>query len=332
MKILDRGYWISKLFVNQSLLYYFFYSIKFRSLLFFSACNPRISFGGMLDERKSDIYKLLPESYYPKTFQAQSLADVKNLLVTQKVNFPFVIKPNVGFKGHQVSILHNILQLENTFNENFDSDYLIQEYSDLEKEYSLMFYKCPKTQLFGISSLVEKSYPFVVGDGKSTVRRLIETMKNPFLKKEELLQIADIDFLDKIPGTNETVLVEKIGNYSRGSKFHSLMEDLSVRLADKTLEYFESINGLDFFRIDFKANNLDEYQKGSFSVLEINGAKSEPLHIYDKKHNLIDVIMSIHKHWMVLIKIVNERRSMTYTFPSTSSGWESFKVAKKIGK
>jgi len=332
LKVFDRGYWVSKIFFFQSLIYYFCYSIRFKSLLFFSASNPSIEFGGMLDDKKSDVYKYLPEHYYPNTFLVNELKQITELIEEGKLSFPFILKPDVGYKGHLVEKIESKKHLDNTFVRYQGQDIIAQEYIALEREYSLMFYKYPLTRKYGISSLIEKSYPAIKGDGISTIRSLITELNNPFVDKANLLQHASEEYLNFIPREGELIIIEKIGNYSRGAKFHSRMELINDDMIKVVNELFGSIHGMNFFRIDFKANSLSDFQSKEFKILEINGAKSEPLHIYDRVFSFWNIIRDTHKHWMIMIDIVKEERKKDYHFPSTKMGWESFRIAKKIGK
>ena len=71
IKLLNWEYWSFGVIYTPIYFYWFYLCIRARSLFFFSAANPSIENGGFLMERKSDIYKLMPQVYYPKTFLGQ---------------------------------------------------------------------------------------------------------------------------------------------------------------------------------------------------------------------------------------------------------------------
>ena len=48
-------------------VYWFFLAIKARGWVFFSAANPCMRFGGLVAYSKTDVTKLVPEAYLPKT-------------------------------------------------------------------------------------------------------------------------------------------------------------------------------------------------------------------------------------------------------------------------
>ena len=327
----DRGFWVSHHFYWQSLFHYFLYSARFRSFTFFSACDPAIELGGMLDENKSDIYKLLPPKYVPKTINLRPPDLDLNEVKEWGVQFPLIVKPNIGFRGYKVALVNDPEELQSyLLQQDPHREWLIQEYLDHKREYSLLFYRFPDGSRYGISSLIEKIYPYVTGDGKSTLKTLVEEYENAFLDREEFKRRMR-DQLDVIPQEGEKVQLETIGNYSRGSKFYSLMDDIDEDLIAATLSHFKEVEDMDFFRMDFKADDLDAYKAGRFGILEINGTKSEPLHIYDRRYGFWDRSKTLIDHWKIIAAIVSNRRSISnYQFPSTKVGLKSLFTIKKL--
>ena len=81
-------------------------------------------------ESKKDIYDLIPQKFYPRTFQFKagtSEYEVLRKLLGSKINFPLVGKPDIGMRGMAVKKLNN-------FNELYEYilsskvDFLIQEF------------------------------------------------------------------------------------------------------------------------------------------------------------------------------------------------------------
>jgi hypothetical protein len=104
-------------------------AFKARTLLFFHGANPSIKYGGMAMESKKEIYDLIPENWIPKTIFASSESNFKevlNSLKLQKLEFPIIVKPNIGLKGLGVVEIKNADELENYY-KNSDYDFLIQE-------------------------------------------------------------------------------------------------------------------------------------------------------------------------------------------------------------
>jgi len=331
MKILDRGYWISLHFYWQSLYHYFKGCIKFRSFTYFSICNPSIDLGGMLDDRKTDIYALLPKNIVPITTIITSLSATKAFIKNNNLAFPFIIKPNVGLKGYKVTKIRDAKELDH-FLDNHDvseREWLFQEYLDHHKEYAVLFYKYPTSKKYGIHSFIEKVYPYVIGDGKSQLEDLINDYKNPFLEKDSVFKKFE-NRLSEVPKEGEKITLDVIGNYSRGAKFYNRIDCVNHKMENMLSDIFQNVEGLNFFRIDFKANSIEDFLQGNFKILEINGMKSEPLHIYDPQSSFKTNKETIKKHWEIVAGIVCEQRKVMKDFPSLKHGLKALLSIKKL--
>ena len=325
MKILDIGYWTSQHFYWQSLYHYFLNGARFRSMTFFSACNPAIDLGGMLYDRKTDIYDLLPQHIVPATTIITSRSASKIFIEKNNLHFPLIVKPNVGLKGYKVYKIGNEEELDLFFRENDvnEREWLLQEYVDYEREFSVLFYRYPQEQTSGVSSFIEKSYPHVIGDGKRTLKTLIDKYNNPFLLKDNVYKKFSAE-LATVPDTGEKIILDYIGNYSRGAKFHSKMEYVSKEMSAMLSSLFQKANGLNFFRVDFKSDSVESFLQGEFKVLEINGMKSEPLHIYDQHSSFLNNFRIIKEHWDIIEKITREQKELLKELPTFRQGIKSW--------
>ncbi len=290
----DQGFWKSKLFYWQSLFYYFFFSSKYRSFTWFSVVNPAFPFSGMLEDKKSDIHGFIPFKYRPEIFNFQSEDDIR---------FPVIVKPDVGLKGYLVTRVDDIESLSDILQNEKNIEWIVQEYIDLKCEYSILVYKVPGTKQKKIVSFTQKEYPSVLGNGKDSLRNLIDGFANPFLDRKQLYNTLKRD-LDKIPESEELIVLHTIGNYSRGAKFISLQNNIDQELEKRIFELLENIEGMNFIRIDLKSNSLEDLKSGNFKIIEINGLKGEPIHIYDKNYPWRQTFTDIHQHWMIINKIV----------------------------
>jgi D-alanine-D-alanine ligase-like ATP-grasp enzyme len=241
-----------------------------------------------------------------------------------------IVKPNVGLKGFKVFKIGNEGELEAFFEDNDvkKREWLLQEYLNHDKEFSVLFYRYPKEQKYGVSSFIEKTYPAVTGDGMKSLKTLIDQYNNPFLIKKDVYKRLS-DELETIPKKGDTIILDFIGNYGRGAKFHSKMEYVSEEMCSMLSTLFQKADGLNFFRIDLKSNSIDDFLKGKFKVLEINGMKSEPLHIYDAESTFFDNSKIIKEHWSIIENITREQRALLKELPSFRQGLKSLISIKK---
>ena len=327
MKWADAGFWKSLLFYRQSVLYYWLLSVWYRSFTWYGAANPAIAHAGMLNEQKSTIYPLLPADYLPATSGALSKAQILEKLASDQLAFPLVIKPNIGLKGIAVKVCHHKEALISYLNLNGRDLYILQEYLDLPREFSVLFYRAGN-QYMGISSFIEKKYPTVRGDGHRTLHQLIDSHKHAYLNKAAVKNLHP----DRLLAAGENVFLHTIGNYAQGSTFHSLQHEIDGALLEGVLKCMGRIKDIDFCRLDIKAQDVDAIRQGEFKIIEVNGGKSEPLHIYDKSISIWEALGIIHKHWKLYTMVVDYHLAKGFRMMSTAEGVKALRHIKQVVK
>ena len=280
----------------------------------------------MLDDTKTAIYDLTQEKYLPTTIVVTQHDDLTDKLHGAEISFPLIVKPNVGFKGfmvRRIDHLEELLEIQSQFG---DREMLIQEFLSHSSEYSIMCYRLKADRGYGISSFVEKVMPFIVGDGQSTIKELVEKLDNPFLNKELVYKKYEAK-ADEVLDAHEELIIDHVGNYARGSKFYDRSNQIDAALHVAIDDFFSEFEGLNFGRLDLKAESIADIKLGNFKLLEINGAKSEPIHIYDPELSWSQIVRDISFHWKTLFKIVKENSDQQV--PTTAEGWKSFWSLKK---
>lgn len=119
----------------------------------------------------------------------------------------------------------------------------------------------------------------------------------------------------RVPAKGEHVLLEPIGNHSRGTKFVN-----GNHLINEPLErVFDTINhhstGIFYGRYDIKCSSLEALYRGEdVKVMEINGAAAEPGHIYDPTCSIFTAWLVLIWHWGIAYRIakVNHRNGTSY--------------------
>jgi hypothetical protein len=75
------------------------------------------------------------------------------------------------------------------------------------------------------------------------------------------------------------------------------------------------IPGFYFGRLDVMYHTIEELEQGlNFLVVELNGAGSEPTHIYDPKHSLFFAWKELARHitYMYEISVANHKKGAVY--------------------
>src|SRR5690606_11831355 len=115
---------------------------------------------GFAQERKSDIYRLLPQQCYPRTQLCPAgvpAGVVADQLEKKGMRFPLMAKPDMGERGVQVKLLRTPEELE-SYCRISKVDFLVQEYMDYPMEAGIFYYRIPGTVKGHISGIVGKEF------------------------------------------------------------------------------------------------------------------------------------------------------------------------------
>lgn len=313
-------YWPSYMFYVPLLPYAFYLALKAKSFGFFSAVNPGIEASGNGLESKYTTIQLLPTKYKPSSIFIPSNEKVLTVLEKLKntqINYPLIVKPDVGFRGllvKKISCEKDLIEYLNKYN---SINLIIQEFVAFKNECGIFYYRLPFQKNGQITSLTLKKYLTVFGDGHSTLSKLIKADKRAQNYATTILAINK-EKLTTIFPKNEEIELSVIGNHSKGTEFingnYLINRDLENMLDQLNL----TINGWYYGRIDVKYNSFEELLKGeNFKILEINGIIAEPTHIYDAKTgSYFKALKSIKNHWKIIYKIGAENKKRgagTYT-------------------
>lgn len=315
-KLLNWEYWNTNVVYFPMFFYWTFLSIKARSIGFFNASNPRIINGGFALESKREIYDLIPKQYYPETlfFKAnQKLETIINAIEKAKIIFPFIIKPDMGLQGLRVDKIHSWNELS-TYLQKTDYDFLIQECINYPLEIGLFYSRMPNEDKGTITGIVYKEFLIVKGNGTNTVQELIE--QNPRFA----LQLATLkqkfgEKLNEVLPKDETLNLVPFGNHVRGSKFTDVSYWINEKLSETFNDICLQIPDFYFGRLDIMFQSREDLEQGkNFSIIELNGAGSEPTHIYDPKHSIFFAWKEIIKHYDILYRIstLNHKKGHPY--------------------
>lgn len=315
--------------------YFTWQIIKRRSFFFFTASNPSIDFGGMLGEKKSEIFDLIPKKHIPVTVKLAPDTDeetILQLLKEREISFPFILKPDIGERGWMVKKIDDLEGLR-TYLSKIKVDFLLQEFVDHPLELGVFYYRFPNQDNGKVSSIVAKEMLFIEGDGKSTVLSLIEQKPRARFQMEELIKEYDAAFLNKVPPKGERLELVSIGNHSKGTKFLNGNEWIDDHL-NKAIDLLaKEIPDFYFGRFDLRCESIESLRElKNFKIMELNGAGAEPAHIYQPGYSLLKAYQSIYHHIYVLSKIsaINNRRGFPYW--STSRGLAKIREIKMYNR
>lgn len=297
--------------------YWIYLSIKAKSLTYFTAANPGIIHGGVFGESKIDILEKIEPKYRPTTLffkVSATLPEVISGVEQASLTFPMIIKPDVGERGAEVEKVENKSELTHYLNRN-KQNFIIQEFVDFDIELGILYHKLPISGASNITSVVQKEFLAVTGDGTSTIREMLRTNERAKLQMSTLEEKHGAHLDDVLPeGVYENL--QPIGNHCLGTKFFSGQHLINSELVSVFDEISRGIEGFNFGRFDLKVSSIDDLYAGeNIKVMELNGVTSEPGHIYDPNFNLLraykDTIISMKTSCRVSIENMKNGAKVT---------------------
>ncbi len=270
----------------------------------------------MSPESKDELHKLFPTGLLPKSVlikKGDNLPDVEKSLSEQNLSFPLIVKPDRGYRGKRVKHARDSNDLKQ-YASKAGFDFLIQEYIPLPLEIGVFYMRYPDQPRGFISGIVEKKGVILTGDGLHTVGQLILSSyryhpQSSWLENEN--QMVWNTFLKE----GEQLILSPIGNHARGSTFYDSSHRAGEKLNAVIDRLSQSIPGFYYGRYDIKFNSWEELENGlNYKVIELNGAFSEPTHIYDPGHSYGFGLLEMGRHWkrMTDIAIINRARGYSY--------------------
>lgn len=315
-KLLHWEYWPMQVVYFPIFFLWMYYALRAKSIFFFNASNPSIKNGGFIMESKKAIYDLIPQQYYPKTVlitEGVPLEVVLESVDKEQITYPFIVKPDIGLRGSAVKKINTLEELK-SYNDKATFDYLIQDLIPYPNEIGVFYVRYPNQKEGKITGIVAKEFLTVTGDGISTIEELIK--KNP--RHEMQLKVLQKEYgkrLQEILSKEELLNVVPYGNHIRGAKFIDASHLISDQLNKTINEMCIQIPDFYFGRFDIMYTTIEELEREeNFAIVELNGAASEPTHIYDPKHSIFFAWKELARHitYMYEISVLNHKNGVPY--------------------
>lgn len=303
--------------------------------------NPAIKLSGMVGESKHDIFNsagekanqwILPFFTITKTSHDADFQTNQALekLAHAKLSYPLVAKPDLGCRGVGVKLIQSNDQLKD-YIESFPvtGRFLLQKKSQYSAEAGVFYIKQPGESRGKIISITLKYSPRVVGDGRSTLKQLIEQCPRAG-KLQHLYLPRHHEYLDVIVPANEEFQLAFAGSHSRGAIFRNGNQFITQVLERQLDNVLGEFKGFNYGRLDIKFKDIQSLMNGEcFDILEINGASSEAAHIWDSDTPLSDIFTTLLTQYRLLYQIGAKHKKQGHQPPSLGllmSAWREEKL------
>lgn len=297
-------------------------SVRHRSPTLPTIVNPLMEAGGLYGESKARILSqlgaearrwLAPFTTADTASVSDPTGDLDRALAAMNdagLGFPLVAKPDIGCRGTGVRVIDDAVKL---------SDYLslfprgervvLQTLVLDEREAGVLYVRRPDERQGRIFSLTLKSFPSVVGDGRSTLRELI--LQNPRARRISSVYFErHADQLARVLGRGELFRLVFTGNHCKGAVFRNGNLHVTPAMTERFDGIARDIPEFYFGRFDVRFSSLAALKRGEdFTIIEVNGAGSEATHIWDRRTRLIEAYRTLFKQVEYLFEIGNLNRA-----------------------
>ena len=127
-------------------------------------------------ESKMQIYRLIPQKYYPKTeliFENTPLESVFESVEKSQIKFPLIAKPDIGLRGSAVKKINSTEDLKK-YAERANFDYLVQNLIPFENEIGIFYVRYPHEKVGKITGIVAKEFLIIEGNGINSIEYLLK--------------------------------------------------------------------------------------------------------------------------------------------------------------
>ncbi|MDE2581826.1 MAG: ATP-grasp domain-containing protein [Rhodospirillales bacterium] len=340
-------FWPSWLFYAPIVAQWAGFALRYRSVSLPTAANPLITSGGLCGESKRSILDQITGPAREMVARYTSLrtgpavpadaAAVDDTAVAEAameqsgLAYPVVAKPDIGCNGTGVRLVEDRSALARYLAEFPRREVvLLQEFVPFEGEAGLFYIRHPDAAVGRITSVTLKYPPVVVGDGRSTLRRLIlDDTRAGRVPEVYLPRLAA--HLDDVPPQGERVRLVFVGNHCKGSIFRDGAGHVTPELTAAVERLARALPEFHFGRIDIRFSSPAALARGEgLKVIEINGAGSEATHVWDPRTGLIEAWRAQFFHYAQAWRIGAANRARGYRPTGVSGLWRLWRRQKRL--
>jgi hypothetical protein len=302
-------FWPQRYFYAPMFLYWLWLTIRHGGFTLPTISNPLFPMGGWIGESKASVFE--HAGAYARNFIARwatvdrtpelTAADALAAATKSGLTLPFVAKPDMGCRGAGVRRVRNEAELA-AYIDNFPRGerIVLQALVDHEAEAGIFYIRKPSETRGRIISVTLKYFPYVFGDGVSTLAQLIARdpraghLQHIYLPRHK-------DRLDWIVPKGQPFRIAFAGSHSRGTIFRNGNHLVTEAMTDAFDRIAKDIKEFYFGRFDVRFPSIEDLQAGrNFTIVEVNGAGAEATHIWDRNTTLAGAYRALMQQYKAL--------------------------------
>lgn len=310
-------FWPPQLFYTPIFLLWMALALRHGGIGLPTAANPGFPHGGFVGESKYEVLS---------RFGAQAREALAHFIRVRRdrlpggaglaakramqamseagLAFPVVAKPDLGCRGAGVQLVRSESGLADYLAAfPADADIVLQELVDRAGEAGLYYVRHPAEPCGRLFSMTLKYFPYVIGDGATTLRRLIE--RDPRARRLTHLYFPrHAGRLDEVVAEGAPVRLTFAGSHARGCIFRDGRPYITVALTERIDALARDIDGFYVGRFDVRFGDFEAFRRGEdLRIIEVNGAGGEATHIWDSRMTLLAAYRDLYRQYCHLFEI-----------------------------
>ena len=288
-------------------------ALRYRGATLFTAVNPGMGAGGgLVGESKSEILTGLAavgERVAPWTLVRRGDDVTRRETVSAFVavhGWPVVLKPDVGERGSGVVIARDEAGVCAALAAE-PRELIAQRYVP-GVEFGVFYVRRPGAECGGIFAVTDKRMVTLVGDGVSTIETLILADARAVCMGGFFLNHFTAR-LDEVPSAGAKLVLTELGTHCRGAVFLDGAPWVTPALSAEVERVSRAYAGFYFGRYDVRTPSAEAFQRGEFTVIELNGLTSEATSIYDPKYTVWHGWRVLCQQWSLAFSIGADNRA-----------------------
>jgi membrane protein DedA with SNARE-associated domain len=331
-------FWPAWMFYPPVGIYCAWLALKYRGLSVPTAANPGIFSGGMVGESKmATLDELLltnPEFTAEAALivgdtLAERLHSLDEIRTRLGMDFPLILKPDVGQRGVGIKLIRSVPQAE-AYLRQTSAPLVAQRYAPGPHEAGIFYYRFPHESRGHIFAITEKLFPILTGDGRSTVMDLVWRDSRARFMADKYLQRFSERQREVLAAGEELKLVEA-GNHAQGCIFRDGMHLCTPALTERIDAISRELKGFFIGRYDIRYRSEEDLRAGKcFKIIELNGAASEATSIYDARNSLFAAYGTLFRQWDLVFAIGSANRRLGCVPTKLSLVWQKWREYSRL--
>ncbi|MEO8153189.1 MAG: hypothetical protein ABI605_08980 [Rhizobacter sp.] len=270
-------------------------SLRYGSITLPSCANPCITSGGLVGEGKMEYLRIMGTRALCATATttcviaagAESVADAEAAMGKSNLNYPVVVKPDLGWCGFGVRRVDDRAALHDYFSAYPPGErVLIQQWIADPGEAGIFYMRTPGEATGQVTGVVLRHFPRVVGDGVHSVAELMAADPRARRLGRDGASEPCCD-ATQVPAAAQVVRIATVGSTRVGGLYASGEAFITAELTQAVDTIAKDMTAFHVGRFDVKYATPSDLRAGRFTIIEVNGAGSEAVHAWEPSLTLM---------------------------------------------